>query len=47
MISKEDYKELVNDVRNFFSGKSTLIQKKLSTKMQIASKNKEYETDQK
>ena len=44
MISKEDYKELVNDVRNFFSGKSTLIQKKLSTKMQIASKNKEYET---
>ncbi len=44
MISKEDYKELVNDVRNFFSGKSTLIQKKLSTKMQVASKNKEYET---
>ena len=42
-ISKEDYKELVNDVRKFFSGKSTAIQKKLSNKMQNASKNKEYE----
>lgn len=42
-ISKEDYKELVNDVKNFFGGKSTFIQKKLSTKMQNASKNKEYE----
>ena len=33
----------MNDVRKFFSGKSTAIQKKLSNKMQNASKNKEYE----
>ena len=42
-ISKEDYKELVNDVKKFFGGKSTFIQKKLSVKMQNASRDKEYE----
>ena len=42
-ISKENHKELVNDAKKFFIGKSNIIQNKLSDQMQSASKNKEYE----
>ncbi len=42
-ISKEDYAELVEDSRNFLSGKSTEVQKKLGAQMEKASEELDFE----
>ncbi len=42
-INKSDYEKLVNDAVAFLSGKSKIIQKKLSLEMEKNSKNMDYE----
>lgn len=42
-ISKEDYAELVEDSRNFLSGKSTEVQQKLGAQMEKASEALDFE----
>ncbi|WP_422343993.1 excinuclease ABC subunit UvrC [Parasphingorhabdus sp.] len=42
-ISKEDYAELVEDSRNFLSGKSTEVQQKLGAQMEKASEELDFE----
>ncbi len=42
-ISKEDYAELVEDSRNFLSGKSTEVQQKLGAQMEKASEDLDFE----
>lgn len=42
-VSKEDYAALVEDARQFLTGKSTEVQERLSEKMQEASDNLDYE----
>ena len=42
-ISKEDYKILVQETRDFLSGKSTSIRERLSREMQVAAQDMEYE----
>lgn len=42
-ISDEDYGELVEDAKNFLSGKSTAVQKKLGVQMEKASANLDFE----
>ena len=42
-ISKEDYKELVNDVKKIFKGDSKQIKSHFAKKMEIASQNQKYE----
>ena len=42
-ISKEDYKELVNDVKKIFKGDSKQIKSHFAKKMEIASENQKYE----
>ena len=42
-ISEEDYDELVEDAKNFLSGKSTGVQARLSRQMAIAAEKQDYE----
>ena len=42
-ISKEDYKELVNDVKKIFKGDSKQIKSHFAKKMEAASQNQNYE----
>ncbi|GAB5481708.1 MAG: excinuclease ABC subunit UvrC [Parasphingorhabdus sp.] len=42
-ITKEDYAELVEDSRNFLSGKSTEVQQKLGAQMERASEQLDFE----
>ncbi|WP_109356774.1 excinuclease ABC subunit UvrC [Sphingorhabdus sp. EL138] len=42
-ITKEDYAELVEDSRNFLSGKSTEVQQKLGAQMEQASEQLDFE----
>ncbi|MEP3226335.1 MAG: excinuclease ABC subunit UvrC [Parasphingorhabdus sp.] len=42
-INKEDYNELVEDSRNFLSGKSTDVQQKLGAQMEKASQDLDFE----
>jgi len=42
-ISKEDYKELVNDVKKIFKGDSKQIKSHFAKKMEVASENQKYE----
>lgn len=42
-ISKEDYKESVNQLIDFLSGKTVKLQKTLSKKMEVLSENLEFE----
>jgi len=42
-ISKEDYKELVNDVKKIFNGDSKEIKSHFAKKMEAASQNQKYE----
>lgn len=42
-ITKEDYSELVEDSRNFLSGKSTEVQQKLGAQMQKAAEELDFE----
>lgn len=42
-ISDKDYGELVEDAKNFLSGKSTAVQKKLGVQMEKASANLDFE----
>lgn len=42
-ISKDDYKNLVSDAKAFLSGRSQDIQKQLSTKMQMAAEQLDFE----
>ncbi len=42
-VSKEEYKELVDDCRDFLGGKSTKVQAKLGAQMQAAAENMDFE----
>ncbi|USU04622.1 excinuclease ABC subunit UvrC [Sphingomonadaceae bacterium OTU29LAMAA1] len=42
-VSKDDYKELVDDCRDFLGGKSTKVQAKLGAQMQVAAENMDFE----
>ncbi|USU11739.1 excinuclease ABC subunit UvrC [Sphingomonadaceae bacterium OTU29THOMA1] len=42
-VSKDDYKELVDDCRDFLGGKSTKVQAKLGAQMQAAAENMDFE----
>nr|WP_179507982.1 excinuclease ABC subunit UvrC [Sphingomonas melonis] len=42
-VSKEAYKELVDDCRDFLAGKSTKVQAKLGAQMQAAAENMDFE----
>ena len=42
-VTKEEYQEIVNDVIAFLDGKSSIIQEKLSQKMQQASEDENFE----
>ena len=42
-ISEEDYAELVEDSKNFLSGKSTGVQARLSKQMAVAAEKQDYE----
>ncbi len=42
-VSKDDYKELVEDCRDFLGGKSTKVQAKLGAQMQAAAENMDFE----
>ena len=42
-VSKDEYKELVDDCRDFLGGKSTKVQAKLGAQMQAAAENMDFE----
>ena len=42
-ITKDEYRKLVNDVKKVFKGDAKHIKSKFAEKMQLASKNKQYE----
>jgi excinuclease ABC subunit C len=42
-ISKEEYNDIVSEVKTFLSGKNQMLQKSLSEKMELHSKNMQYE----
>ncbi len=42
-VGKEEYKELVDDCRDFLGGKSTKVQAKLGAQMQVAAENMDFE----
>ncbi len=42
-VSKEEYKDLVDDCRDFLGGKSTKVQAKLGAQMQAAAENMDFE----
>jgi len=42
-VNKDDYKELVDDCRDFLAGKSTKVQAKLGAQMQAAAENMDFE----